>query len=97
MPRRKQDVEQALTRKGFVQREGDHHYFVYHSLAGLKTAVFTKTSHTPKMREIPDNLLGQMARQCRLSRRDFLDLVDCPLTREAYEQKILETPTEPAG
>lgn len=90
MPRNKQDVEQSLKRKGFVRREGDHHYFVYHTIAGLKTAIFTKTSHTPKMREIPDNLLGQMARQCRLSKSEFLDLVDCPLSREGYEAKVVK-------
>lgn len=88
MPRRKQDVEQALTRKGFKLKEGDHHYFVYYSLDGLKTSVFTKTSHSPKMREISDNLLAQMARQCKVSKHDFLNLVDCPLTRESYEEKI---------
>ena len=90
MPRNKQDVEQSLKRKGFMRKEGDHHYFVYHTMSGLKTAIFTKTSHTPKMRDIPDNLLGQMARQCRLSKSEFLDLVDCPLSREVYEAKVVK-------
>ncbi len=31
------------------------------------------------MKEIPDNLLAQMAKQCHLSKEDFLRLVDCPL------------------
>jgi len=88
MPRRKQDVERSLLRKGFRLKEGDHHYFVYYNAAGLKTAKFTKTSHTPKMREIPDGLLNLMARQCGLNKADFLDLIDCPLSREGYEAKI---------
>ena len=88
MPRRKDNVEKALLRKGFHSKEGDHHYFIYYNLEGLKTAVFTKTSHTPKMKEIPDTLLAQMAKQCRLSKADFLDLVDCPLYREAYDEKV---------
>jgi hypothetical protein len=37
------------------------------------------------MKEIPDNLIGQMAKQCKLSKSDFLKLVDCPLSRQAYE------------
>jgi hypothetical protein len=90
MPRRKDRVEGALLRKGFEQREGDHHYFVYRNLKGEKTSVFTKTSHTPKMRDIPDNLLALMARQCRLSKADFLNLVDCPLSREEYERRVLQ-------
>lgn len=89
MSRKKADVERGLENKGFQVREGDHRFFVYHRKSdGKKTAIQTKTSHTPKMREIPDNLLGQMAKQCRLSKHDFLNLVDCPLSRESYEAKV---------
>ena len=88
MPRAKDGIERGLLRKGFEQREGDHHYFIYRNLKGEKTPVFTKTSHTPKMRDIPDNLLALMARQCRLSKADFLNLMDCPLSREEYERKL---------
>ena len=66
---------------------GDHNFFVYHSKAGKKTRVRTKTSHGSK--EIDDNLLAQMARQCTLSNKDFGLLVDCPLSRDAYETKLL--------
>lgn len=89
MPREKRVIEAALTGKGFTRREGDHHYFVYVTLQGRKSRVHTKTSHTPKMKEISDSLLGQMAKQCGLTKPEFLDLVDCPLSREAYE-KLLE-------
>jgi hypothetical protein len=86
MPRKKIDVESALKRKGFKQTEGDHHWFVYVTFEGAKTTSKTKTSHTQKMKDISDNLLSQMARQCKLSKKDFLDLIDCPLSREAYEE-----------
>jgi predicted RNA binding protein YcfA (HicA-like mRNA interferase family) len=87
MPRKQNDVEKSLKSKGFQQREGDHNYFNYYSKAGKKTAVFTKTSHGA--REIDDNLLGQMARQCKLSRADFERLIDCPLDRDSYEVKLI--------
>lgn len=90
MPRPKDDVEKALVKKGFIKKNGDHHYFVYHNLSGKKTAVFTKTSHTPKMREIPDNLISQMARQCRLDKQSFLNLVDCPLSQPEYEALVFK-------
>ncbi len=48
MPRAKDGIERGLLRKGFEQREGDHHYSVYRNLKGEKTPVFTKTSHTLK-------------------------------------------------
>ena len=85
MPRKKAQVETALKSKGFEQREGDHHFFVYVTTEGKKNTVRTKTSHTPKMKDIPDNLLSQMAKQCQLSKNDFLRLLDCPLNREGYE------------
>jgi hypothetical protein len=86
MPRKKSTVEASLKSKGFEQIEGDHHYFLYVTMDGKRTSIRTKTSHTPKMKEIPDNLLSQMAKQCQLSRPEFLRLVDCPLDREGYEE-----------
>ena len=89
MPLEKRVIEAALTSKGFTRREGDHHFFVTMTLQGRKSRVHTKTSHTPRMKEISDVLLGQMATQCGLLKPEFLDLVKCPLSREAYE-KLLE-------
>jgi hypothetical protein len=88
LPRERKRVEAALEAKGFVRSEGDHHYLVYHTPDGLKSRARTKRSHTPKMKDVPDNLLGQMARQCRLSKREFLRLVDCPMGREEYEDRL---------
>ena len=87
MPRKQNDVEKSLLAKGFRAREGDHSYFNYYSRAGKKTAVFTKTSHGA--REIDDNLLSRMAKQCKLSNKDFGLLIDCPLDRETYETKLI--------
>lgn len=87
MPRKQTDVERALRGKGFAQSESHHHFFIYHSTSGRKTTVKTKTSHG--QREISDDLLGKMAQQVKLSKGDFLDLVDCPLSREEYEAKLV--------
>ncbi len=40
------------------------------------------------MRDIPDNIIGQMAKQCYLTRPQFLDLVDCPMDRTAFEDVL---------
>jgi len=90
MPRAKRDVERALEAKGFIRKEGDHHFFVYRSLAGKKTRHFTKTSHTPKMHDISDSLLALMAKQCGLTKGEFERLVDCPMSRADYELKVLQ-------
>lgn len=98
MPRKRKDVEAALQSKGFERIEGDHHYFVYLTKDGRKSRARTKTSHSPKVRDVADNLLGQMARQCLLTRPEFLNLVDCPMDRDEYE-RILTTKGEigPSG
>lgn len=63
------------------------------TIEGKKTSVRTKTSHTPKMKDIPDNLLSQMAKQCKLSKNDFFRLLDCLLSREEYEAILKEQGT----
>ena len=87
MPRKQADVEKGIKAKGFKPASGDHNYFLYVTMEGKKTAVFTKTSHGAK--EIGDNLLAKMARQVRLSRSEFDLLVDCPLDRGTYESMLL--------
>ncbi len=90
MPRNRKSVESTLQNKGFVKAEGDHHYFIYFDKHGRKTRARTKTSHSPKVCDIDDSLLGPMARQCFLNKGEFLRLVDCPMTREEYERRLID-------
>ena len=83
MPRLRRAVMASLERKGFVSAEGDHTYYIYHTVDGRKTLAKTKVSHSGK--DIADAILGMMARQCKLTTPQFRDLVDCPLSREGYE------------
>lgn len=87
MPRKTKDVTGNLLRKGFRQRQGGDKYFHLY-VDGKKTPVFTFVSHGE--REIHDGLLGQMAKQTRLSKVLFLKLVDCPMSEEAYLQRLRE-------
>ena len=81
MPKDARDVIAGLERKGFRGKENDH-TFLHLWVNGKKTAIYTKVSHGEK--EIGDKLLGMMARQVKLPRRQFLELVDCPLKTEEY-------------
>ncbi len=96
MPRNRKAVESTLQAKGFAKIEGDHHYFVYLTRDGRKTRARTKTSHSPKVKEIADNLLGQMARQCLLTKPEFLRLVDCPMSRDDFERKLADQDEVPS-
>jgi hypothetical protein len=69
---------------------GCEHYFLYRTTDGRKTPIRSKTSHMPKMKDIPDNILAQMAHPCSLPKARFLDLVDCPMDRAAYEAALRE-------
>jgi predicted transcriptional regulator len=90
MPKDKSKVEKGLLKKGFLKEEGDHHYFEYCDLKGNITSIKTKTSHTKKMKVIPDNILSQMAKQCHLNKSEFLDLIDCPLSQKDYQKKLYQ-------
>lgn len=83
--RAKRDVESALLKKGFQRDHGDHVWFIHYTQDGKKTTVRTKTSHGTT-KDLGDSLLKEMARQVRISKSLFLDLIDCPLAQGAYEQ-----------
>ena len=68
MPLERDDIEASLRRKGFVEGGSDHRHFTYHTNAGQKTSVWTKTSHGSGYKTLSDHLVQQMARQCGLTR-----------------------------
>lgn len=89
MPRDKSDVIAGLKKKGFIDGKSNHHkYYVYQTIDGKLSKVFTYTSHSGK--ELHDHLLSQMAKQCKLKREEFLKLVDCPMSRKEYEEGLLK-------
>jgi hypothetical protein len=86
--RKAADVAGALERKGFVEKPSsgkgrgqDHRRFVL-VVDGKKSGVRTMLSRGYK--ELEDNMLGLMAREVRLSKREFLRLIDCPMDRAEY-------------
>ena len=41
-------------------------------------------------RDLSDRLVAKMARQCRLTRREFDDLIRCSLSQQEYEALLVE-------
>ena len=80
-------IRKALTAKGFRQEQSHHEMFFLY-VQEKRTQVRTRISHGK--REYGDNLLGQMARQVRLQRREFNDLIECPMSGETYLQLLRE-------
>jgi len=84
--RKGRDIDSALRRKGFYcETDGDH---LWYTLIG--SDVKTKTSHGMMGRDIGPELLGLMARQLHLTKKQFLELIDCPLDEKGYRQILRE-------
>jgi hypothetical protein len=81
------DISRALSTKGF-ECDKSHHEMYWLHVEGRRSSVRTRISHGA--REYGDNLLGQMARQLGLSRSEFDDLVDCPLSEEDYVTRLVD-------
>lgn len=71
----------SLLKKGFRKKDTHHAYF-HLWIGDKKTVVYTKLSHGSN--EVSDQLVSEMARQVKLTRKQFCDLVDCPLSQESY-------------
>ncbi|PRZ45309.1 hypothetical protein CLV89_11655 [Tritonibacter scottomollicae] len=91
MSMKRDDVEAALLRKGFQKNNTDHSYFHFYDKNGKKTIVNTKTSRGTKYKTLGPPLVSQMARQCKLTKPQFQELVDCTLSHEKYEELLNES------
>jgi hypothetical protein len=85
MPRKRTDILTNLQSKGFALDEGDHYFLIYVRTDGKKSPIRTKMSRGTSHKDISDINLAQMARQVRLTKGQFLELVDCPMDRVQYE------------
>lgn len=75
-------VQQALLRKGFELNNRDHAVLVLH-YEGLPTPIHTKISHGAN-HDIDQYLIGKMARQLKLPKDLFFQLINCTLGYDGY-------------
>ena len=88
MPIDKKDIKSSLISKGFKKKEKNTHtHLIYHDDGGKKTPVYTFISRG-SYKEVDDKRVSDMAKQCRLSNTDFVQLVECSLSREDYDQHL---------
>lgn len=86
--RKVKEVSSRLCGKGFVKNDrSDHCRFLLY-VDGRKTRIRTMISHGE--REIGEELIHRMAAQLKLSKDEFLDLVDCRLDGEEYAGMLME-------
>jgi len=78
--RKGRNIDAALRSKGFRRDStGDHVYYFFG-----ETHVKTKMSHGMMGSTVCAGLISSMARQLRLTKKQFLDLIDCPLDEGGY-------------
>ena len=73
-------VSKSLKKKGFVENKTHHKYYEF--FHDGKLILHTKLSHNGQ--DINDYLISQMKSQCMLDKKNFLDLINCPLSQEDY-------------
>lgn len=77
---------ESLVKKGFQPYDGDHKFLEY--FHDGKLVLHTKISHGEK--ELNDYLIAQIARQCKISKTNFADLINCPLSADGYVENLKE-------
>lgn len=87
MPLPRADVERALEQKLQMQRVDSDHRRFYLVFDG-RNILHTMTSHGTKYRELGDQLLGLMAKELRVPRKFFVDLVRCTRSRDEYIDQL---------
>ena len=75
------EIEAGLERKGFLRSNRDHRYFILY-VDGKKEGT-TFLSHG-KNKDVGASLLNAMAKELGLNKKDFVDLIRCPLSTENY-------------
>ena len=95
MQLQRKDVLRGLKKKGFREDKTcnrDHTVLAYYDANGRDSGISTAVSRGAKYRELGPPLVAAMSRQCRLARKeDFRDLVECSMSREAYECELTKT------
>lgn len=77
------DIGAALIKKGFQVRQSKHTIYILY-VNQKKTRIFTFISHG--ISEYGDIPLSKMKKQLYLSREEFENLIECPLS----EEKLVE-------
>jgi hypothetical protein len=89
MQKSRGDIEKALSKKGFKMEEKHHRYWYFY-VGEIYTGVYTYISTGSGYKDYGDSLLGRMAKELNLNRKQLCDLIDCPMTNERYREILAE-------
>jgi hypothetical protein len=84
---RTREIKQALLSKGFRQKNTDHEMYRLY-VGDKKTSIQTSLSFGST--EYGDNLLGLVARQVKLKKKELGKFIECPLSSQGYVKLLVE-------
>jgi hypothetical protein len=77
-------VQANLPKKGFSEQDDRKHVFYHFYYEGKKTHIRTHVSHGSKYKTLGVDLVSSMAKQCKLTIKDFRGLAECTVSQEEY-------------
>ena len=87
----RKDVLRSLTRKGFRREQRTKHtFFIYYDKDDKKAGISTFVSRGSGHKSLGDTLVQTMAQQCGLTQAQFVELVDCSMSRDDYDRLVAE-------
>lgn len=84
-------VQSNLPKKGFVERDDRKHIFYHFHHGGKKTHIRTHVSHGSKYKTLGDDLVSKMAKQCKVTTKNFRGLAECTVSHEDYIKLLTES------
>ena len=81
-------LTKSLLNKGFSQEVGGKHKKLRLHANGNRTKIFTLYSHSAT--ECNDFILDKMAKQLKLTRPQFNDLIECALSEKGYLKILID-------
>jgi hypothetical protein len=89
MPRKHRAIRSGLSAKGFeVEENRKHIHFVYVDIEGRTYHGALNVEPCSGRRRCKRQPFGQMAKQVGLKRAEFLEVVDCPMSREEFDARV---------
>ncbi len=89
------EIDVALRRKGFYgTTDSDHRWYFLPRENGDGYLVRTKMSHGMMGQTVGVELIVLMAKQCRLTKKQFLSLIDCPMSEPEYREILRRQGTQ---
>lgn len=96
MPVSSHAVRAALLKKGFREDQTRAHVYFWLYAGEQRTRVNTHISHGPS-EDLGPKLVGQMARQLFLTKKEFTALVDCTVGGAEYLRLLSNRGTDVRG